>query len=192
MAQKFIKTTFPKKQRCDILSPMINRTLSILFLLISLTFPVAFGQTKQPSALPPQVLNVGGEVAHPLKMSATDLAKLPRQTVSAKDHDGKPTTFEGVALVEVLRLAGVEFGEKLRGKSLALFLVVDAADGYRAVIALPELDPAFTDNIIILADRRDGKALSEQEGQWRVVVPSEKRQGRWVRQVVALTVRGAS
>ena len=119
------------------------------------------------------------------------MAKLPRQTVSAKDHYGKTAIFEGVALVEVLRLAGVEFGEKLRGKSLALFLVVDAADGYRAVFALPELDPAFTDQIIILADRRDGKALSEAEGPWRIVVPNEKRQARWVRQIVTLTVRRA-
>lgn len=79
----------------------------------------------------------------------------------------------------------------MRGKSLALYLVVDAADGYRAVFALPELDSAFTDQVIILADRRDGKALSEAEGQWRVVVPSEKRQARWVRQVVSPTIRRA-
>lgn len=169
----------------------MNRTLSIIFLLVSFGSPVAFGQTKQASVSAPQVLNVGGEVAHPLKLSAADLAKLPRQTVSAKDHDGKTASFEGVALVEVLRLAGVEFGEKLRGKSLALFLVVDAADGYRAVFALPELDPAFTDQTIILADRRDGKALSEAEGQWRIVVPNEKRPARWVRQVVTLTLRRA-
>ncbi len=169
----------------------MKRILSIIFLLISLGSPVAFGQTNQKSAPAAQVLNVGGEVTRPLKLSAADIAKLPRQTVSAKDHDGKTATFEGVALVEVLRLAGVEFGEKLRGKSLALFLVVDAADGYRAVFALPELDSAFTDEVIILADRRDGKALSEAEGQWRVVVPKEKRPARWIRQVVALTIRRA-
>ena len=169
----------------------MNRTLSIIFLLILLGSPVAFGQTNQSSASATQILSVGGEVSRPLKLSATDLAKLPRQTVSAKDHDGKAATFEGVALIEVLRLAGVEFGEKLRGKNLALFLVVDAADGYKAVFALPEIDPAFTDQVIILADRRDGKPLREAEGQWRIVVPNEKRQARWVRQVVALTIRRA-
>lgn len=169
----------------------MKRTLSIFFLLVSLCSTVAFGQTKQAAAPAAQTLEVGGEVARPLKLSVADLAKLPRQTVTAKDHDGKTVTFEGVALAEVLRLAGVEFGEKLRGKSLALFLVVEAADGYRAVFALPELDSAFTDQVIILADRRDGKALSEAEGQWRIVVPAEKRPARWVRQVVALTIRRA-
>lgn len=169
---------------------MIKRILSIIFLLISLGSVSAFGQLNTPVSAPP-VLNVGGEVTRPLKLSAADLAKLPRQTVTAKDHNGKPATFEGIALIEILRLAGVEFGEKLRGTSLALFLVVDATDGYRAVFALPELDPAFTDQSIILADRRDGKALTDAEGPWRIVVPNEKRQGRWVRQVAALNLRRA-
>ncbi len=169
----------------------MTRSLPLILLLVSLCAPVASGQTKQAAAPASQTIDVGGEVSHPLKLSAADLAKLPRRTVNAKDHDGKAVTFEGVALVEVLRLAGVEFGEKLRGKSLALFLVVDAADGYRAVFALPELDPAFTDGIVILADSRDGKALPESEGHWRIVVPGEKRQARWVRQVVALTIRRA-
>lgn len=170
----------------------MKRTLSIIFLLVSCcSVATTFGQTKQVAAPAAQVLKVEGEVARPLKLSAADLAKLPRLTVNAKDHDGKATTFEGVALVEVLRLAGVEFGEKMRGKNLALFLVVGAADGYKAVFALPELDAAFTDAVIILADRRDGKTLSEAEGTWRIVVPHEKRQGRWVRQVVTLTIRRA-
>ncbi len=176
----------------------MKRTLSIIFLLASVGAHFAFGQTtsthahdSQTSAPASQTLSVGGEVSRPLKLSAADLAKLPRQTVNAKDHDGKPVTFEGVALVEVLRTAGVEFGEKLRGKSLALFLVVDAADGYRAVFALPELDPAFTDAVVILADRRDGQPLPEKEGPWRIVAPGEKRQGRWVRQVVSLTIKRA-
>ena len=92
----------------------MKRSLSMIFLLVSFA-AVTFAQAPTSGA---QVLTVGGEVSHPLKLSAADLAKLPRQTVSAKDHHGKTSTFEGLALVEILRLAGVEFGEKLRGKSL--------------------------------------------------------------------------
>lgn len=138
-----------------------------------------------------QVLSIEGEVAWPLKLSAEDLTKLQRKTVSVKDQDGKISSFEGVALVEVLRLAGVEFGERLRGEKLALFLVASAADGYRVVFALPELDPAFTDDVIILADRRDGRPLSGLEGPWRIIVPKEKRRARWIRQVNLLAVRRA-
>jgi len=54
------------------------------------------------------------------------------------------------------------------------------------VFALPELDPAFSDRIILLADRRDGKLLAGKEGPLRVIVPGEKRHARWIRQVIAL------
>jgi hypothetical protein len=107
------------------------------------------------------------------------------------DHDGKESAFEGVALVDVLRLAGVPIGKDLRGDKLTTQVIAEAADGYRAVFALTELDPAFTDRVILLADRRDDQPLSAAEGPLRIVVPGEKRHARWVRQVIALTVRRA-
>ena len=149
------------------------------------------GQNSTPKSASPVLLSIGGEVANPVKLTTDDLAKLRRRSVQAKDHDGKDTVFEGIELAEVLRLAGVKYGEQLRGNELALFLVVDAADGYRAVFGLPELDHAFTDRIVVLADRRDGKPLAEKEGPLRVVVPDEKRQARWVRQVITLTIKRA-
>lgn len=166
------------------------RRIGVALGFIALCSTVTFAQAGQPPAAD-YSLSVGGEVERPLKLTPADLAKLPRRAVSAKDHDGKEATFEGLELGEVLKLAGVKFGEQMRGKSLALFLVVDAADNYRAVFALPELDHAFTDRVILLADKRDGKPLAAAEGPLRIVVPDEKRQARWVRQVTALTIRRA-
>ena len=151
----------------------------------------AGAQTAQP-ATPAISLGISGEVERPLKLTAADLAKLPHRSVRAKGHDGKEAGFEGVPLIEVLKLAGVKFGEDLRGKNLALYLVVEAADGYRAVYALPELDPAYTDKLILLADKREGKPLDEKEGPLRIVIPDEKRQARWVRQVINLVVKRSS
>ena len=99
--------------------------------------------------------------------------------------------FEGVPLSEILHLAGAKLKEKLRGDVLADYLLVGAADGYRVVFALPELDAAFTDRLVLLADRRDQKPLSESEGPLRLVIPEEKKRARWVRQVNALTIRHA-
>jgi hypothetical protein len=121
-------------------------------------------------------------------LTAPEFARLPRQKVRAKDHQGKEADFEGVPLVEVLKASGVKFGQDLRGPALATYLVVEAADGYRAIFALPELDPAFSDRVILLADRRDGKPLDGKEGPLRVIVPGEKRHARWVRQVIALKI----
>ena len=134
------------------------------------------------------VLAVAGDVPKPLKLTAAEFWRLPRQAVRAKDRDGKEAEFEGVPLVEVLKAAGVKFGQELRGPALATYLVVEASDHYRAVFALPELDPAFTDRVILLADRREGKPLAGNEGPLRVIVPGEKRHSRWVRQVVALRI----
>jgi hypothetical protein len=102
-----------------------------------------------------------------------------------------PVRCPGYRNADVAFIKRPYFGEGLRGKSLALFLIVDATDSYRAVFALPELDHAFTERVVLLADRRDGKALSAAEGPLRIVVPDEKRQARWVRQVTALNVRRA-
>jgi hypothetical protein len=98
-------------------------------------------------------------------------------------------TFEGVLLSDLLAKVTMPAGENLRGKALAQYLVVEATDGYRAVFALPELDPAFTERRVYLVTKRDGKPLSEKEGPFRIVVPDEKRPARWVRQVTAMRVK---
>lgn len=69
------------------------------------------------------------------------------------------------------------------------YLVVEAADDYRALFSLSELDSALRERDIILADRREGEPLDDKEGPFRLVVPDEKRGGRSVRMVTRLTVR---
>ena len=65
---------------------------------------------------------------------------------------------------------------------------MEAADEYRAIFALAELDPGFTDRVIILADTRDGEPLEKYKGPFQIVVPGEKRQARWVRMVKEIRV----
>jgi hypothetical protein len=91
-------------------------------------------------------------------------------------------------VIELLKAAGMKLGTELRGPALGNCLVVEASDGYRVVFALPELDPTFTDQVVLLADRRRGKPLAAKEGDLRVIVPWDKHTSRWVRQVVALKI----
>ncbi|HST52007.1 MAG TPA: molybdopterin-dependent oxidoreductase [Pyrinomonadaceae bacterium] len=158
-------------------------------LLFALCAHAAAAQTATAKAEDKVLLSVGGEVPKPLGLTAGDLSKLPRRSIKAKDHDGKEYTFEGVELVEVLRLAGVGFGEHLRGKAVANYLLVEASDGYKAVFALPEVDPEYSERVVLLADKRDGAALAPAEGPFRIIVEGEKRHARWVRQVTKLTIR---
>jgi hypothetical protein len=133
-------------------------------------------------------LVVNGDVDRPRKLSLTDLAKLPRRSIEINENDGRKVVFDGVSLGDLLGVAGFKLGEELRGARLASYLLVTASDGYRAVFALPELDPAFAERQIILAYRLDGKGMTAPEGPLRIIVPDEKRRARWVRQVTTLSI----
>jgi hypothetical protein len=139
---------------------------------------------------PPSLIVDGGN-GNTIILTAADLSKLPQHTIETGEH-GTPATFEGVLLSDVLAKVDAPSGEKLRGKAMALYLLVEAADGYRAVFALQEFDAGFTDRKIYLATKRDGKPLTEKEGPFRMVYPDEKRPARWVRQVTALRIRQAN
>ncbi len=178
----------------------MRRPLLARFLIAALAAPAGLGvaaleptPASQQSATtqvapPPAALKLEGEVARPLVLSAAELQQLPRQSVLARAHDGKESQYEGVPLFEILKKAGIPTGNDLRGKAMALYLVVEASDGYRAVFALPEIDPAFTDRVILLADRRDGQPLTARDGPFQLVVPGEKRHSRWVRMVATLRI----
>jgi hypothetical protein len=134
-----------------------------------------------------QEISVQNDSGASTKLTAADIAAMPHEKATVTIH-GKEINFEGVPLRLILEKGGVTFGESLRGKRLASCLLVEAADGYRAVIALPEIDPGFTDHVILLADKTDGHPLSKEESPFRIVIPGEKRPARCVRQVTALKI----
>ena len=135
------------------------------------------------------LLRVETEGSKLFELKAADLAKLPRRQIKAKTHDGKEANFSGVDLREVLKLAGVKFGDEGKKTNLTSYLTVEAADKYRVVFAMIELEPDFTDKIVLLADSSEGRPLLKNDGKLRLVVPDEKKQARWVRQIVALKIQ---
>ncbi len=136
-----------------------------------------------------QELKVQTEDGATKTLSAADLAALPHRVLEVKDpHDGKPLKFDAIPLKAVLEKGGVALGDSLRGKRMASCLLVQAADGYSAVITLAEIEPAFTSGEVFLADGRDHKPLDTKEGPFRIVIPGDKKMARWVRQVTALKI----
>jgi hypothetical protein len=134
-----------------------------------------------------QQLTIQTDTGKQIVLGRTDVEALPRVKVTTGSSNAS-TTFEGVSLKVLLDKAGVGLGESLKGKRLASCLVVEAADGYRVVIALPEIDPGFTDKQVMLAFLRNGLPLDEHEGPYRIVIPDEKRMARWVRQVTTIKI----
>ena len=135
--------------------------------------------TGQPAI---EVVGVDGKTAF------VPFDKLERRTIVTEDR-GLRTTFEGVALRDVVAHAGAVLGDKLRGPLLAQVVLVTARDGYQVAYAIAELDAAFTEQIVLLADRRDGKPLLPDTGPWQIIVPGDKRPARWMRQVSRIEVR---
>ncbi|HEU0138692.1 MAG TPA: molybdopterin-dependent oxidoreductase [Bryobacteraceae bacterium] len=135
----------------------------------------------------PPSIQVTGAVKQPLTLTAEDLAKMPRASVKTAGQ-GVETVYEGVWVHEILKRAGAPQGQALRGKALAGYVLAEAQDGYQVVFSLGELDPAFVDNEILLADTANGKPLFGAQGRFRLIVPKDKPGARSVRMLTKLEI----
>jgi hypothetical protein len=167
---------------------LLPLSFALAALLLSSSFSLAeqgAKSTSEPS------LRIGGKIGHPMVVRPADLQKMPHKRVTVTDDHDARVTYEGVPVVDLLEGAGVPLGKRLRGGQMRYYVLVNASDGYQVVFALPEFDPAFTDQIILLADRRDGQPLLAPEGPFRIIVPAEKRHARWVREVIDFDIEQA-
>jgi DMSO/TMAO reductase YedYZ molybdopterin-dependent catalytic subunit len=160
-----------------------NRLLPRIFLIAAFSQFVAMAQT---SASAPAEIAIRGDVPESLVLKASDLAAMPRETVSVADQDGTKVEYEGVPLREILKRAGVPVGKELRGKVLASYIIAKAHDGYQVVFSIGEIGADFGNESILVADKRDGKPLFGYQGPMRLVCPNDKAGARSVRMLEAL------
>jgi hypothetical protein len=156
-------------------------------ILAAISLGLVFAQAPQPQQQSgPATLAVTGDLATPLTLKAEDLAAMPREKASIPDQDGTEVEYEGVPLREILKRAGAPLGGQLRGKALASYVLAKAHDGYQVVFTLGEIDAQFGNEQIIVADKRDGKALFGYQGPFRLVCPHDKAGARSVRMLETL------
>jgi hypothetical protein len=156
----------------------IRRTTFLLLALL----PAGFCQ--DPARLLVQGIGANGPS---FAASAADLALLPQHTISVTDH-GASVNFQGVLLADLLAKVPTPTGERYHKTAASHYLVAEARDGYRAVFSWAELDPSFLDKAVYVATQRDGKPLPETDGPLELIVPGEKRNARWVRQLSLLRI----
>ncbi len=122
-------------------------------------------------------------------LTAADIAKLPHAHVML-DHMGVTTDFSGPLLSELLRDVGAPMGVRLHGSGVNDVVFVTAADKYRVVLSLGEVDPSFHKGAkVILADLADGKPLPLKEGPYRLVVDGDLKPARSAYSVVAIELK---
>lgn len=119
----------------------------------------------------------------------TLFAALPHVPLNVyNEHLKANQSYTGVPLIALLARLGVS--QSPHGKELALYLVAEGADGYKAVYSIGEVTPDVHDGTIIVADSLDGKPLGNA-GAFQLVASGEKRPARWVRNLASLRVLSA-
>jgi DMSO/TMAO reductase YedYZ molybdopterin-dependent catalytic subunit len=122
-------------------------------------------------------LRVFGLVERPLRLTWDEFRALPRTTITTDIHcvtrwSKLDTVWEGVAIREVLRLAGV--------RPEATHVLEHAEQGYTTNVPLSVLD----DGDVLLADTFDGEPLEAEHG-WplRLVLPKRYfwKSAKWIR-----------
>lgn len=163
---------------------MTRRGLAALAL--SLAGPAALAETRIPApaqvAAPGDVAVTADGRSGTREVTAAALAKLRVETLTLAGRHG-PQVFQGPTLWSVLAQTGL-VSPDMRTRSHSTVSVI-GSDGYAAVLALGELDPAFEGKQVLLATRRDGAALARPH----LAVPGDRAMSRDVHDVVGIVIR---
>jgi hypothetical protein len=125
-------------------------------------------------------------------LTLDSLKAMPQKTVSFHNvHTKADETYTGVSLIDLLASLGVPHGKDLHGKGLSEYVVATGSDGYKAALALAEVDPEFHPGDVIVADAMDGKPIDEKNGPFKLVVTEDKRPARSVHSLVSIEVKTA-
>ncbi len=142
-----------------------------------------------PEGAKPGSVVVRGLAGQTETLTAADIAKLPHAHVTL-DHMGATADFSGPLLSDLLRDVGAPMGVRLHGSGVNDVVFVTAADKYRVVLSLGEVDPSFHRGAkVILADQADGKPLPPKEGPYRLVVDGDLKPSRSAYSVVAIELK---
>jgi hypothetical protein len=149
------------------------------------TTPVAIERVQAP---PPVVarLELIGAAGQQINISSADIRALPQKTVQVHNaHTGANETYQGVELSLLLTRLDAPLGQKLHGKALAMYVVAEGTNQYRVVYSLAEVDPAFHNGTVIVADREAGQPITK-DGPFKLVNTDDKRPARWVRNLASI------
>jgi hypothetical protein len=133
-----------------------------------------------------QSVTLVGEDGTRKVLSAAELSQLPQRDVRVVERDSSVLVFRGPTLRALMTLVAAPAGHALRGPSMLLAVLAEAADGYRIAFMLAELDEQFGAREAILALTQNDGQLPARDGPFRIVVPGEVHRARWARQIETL------
>jgi hypothetical protein len=167
---------------------MKQSAIFCLLLSIACIPPASTAQAAPAQSAPTSTstLDLSGPDGRHITLTEDALQSLPQQTVRVHNpHTKTDETYQGVELSLLLARLDAPLGPKLRGKALAMYVVAEGTDKYRAVYSLAEVDPAFHPGTVIVADREDGQPIAK-DGPFKLVNTEDKRPARWVRNLASI------
>ncbi len=159
---------------------------ALLVAMVSVASDACFSAEPRPTIPANDIIEVVAPGAAPMVVSHAALTGLPRTQITASIHQEAPSQWDGVLLADVLHLVHAPQAGELRGREMTKIVRITAADGYQVVFSLAELDADFSHTTVLLADRHEGRPLTVEDGPYRLVVPGDKRAGRWVRNIKSI------
>ena len=134
---------------------------------------------------------VAGEIADPGFVNIPDVTPVTTVSVTYKAA-GVPVsdTYSGPTLWNLLNTAGGVTTTSAKNDILSKYVVATGSDGYTSVYSLGEINPQFGNQPILLAfsDTAGQLGPTGSNGLSRIVVPGDMAGGRYVSDLVSLTV----
>ena len=133
-------------------------------------------------------LSVSGDIPSKFVFQTKDLDAMPQVSALVIQENGSKSKFTGVLLRSLLEKAGAPIGRALRGKAMASYVLAKARDGYEVMFTLPELDPSFGNERVLVVYKQDGKPLFGYEGPFKILCPDDKAGARSIRMLTSLEI----
>ena len=187
------RTLFPRRLHGAVL---VAALLSVLAGCAATGAPAATATT--PASVPAPAVTAAGEGVSPAftvsgavaRRATFDLAALKALPAITETVGG--TTYVGVSLWDLLNTTtGIVTDPAVKNDVLDKFVVATGSDGYKALISMGEIDPAFGDQPDLVAYEADGTLL-DTNGFARLVVPGDVKAGRYVSNLINLQVFSAA
>jgi hypothetical protein len=150
------------------------------------------GQMTEHGTKPPAAVSTSVAVTVDVKtamFSVADVKGMPQKTVKVhNEHTKMDESYSGVALGDLLAKAGFVVDKTTQQKMLRSYIKVEGTDKYWVLYSVTEVEGSERDGDVIVATSMDGKGLGA-DGDLKLVSSGDKKPQRWVRNLMAITLK---
>ena len=170
------------------------RVLALAFTVVNVAaLPCLAGQSTAPeqhvhkASVPSTSLTLKA-AGKTRTFTLADLQAMPQRKLTVHNgHTQVDEVYTGVGLSDLLSSVGYGTDGPAMKNIYHSYLRAEGTDKYYVLYSASEVEPTLRDGDAIVAYSVDGKPL-EADGAFKLIESGEKKPGRWVRNLSAITV----